>query len=115
MITSLVATINDFAVAGSIARPSSPAERSDIEIRAVGPFERLIQITRSNDRLLIELAAAKRKLRQARDYQFDPDSHVALGNALVAHARKGQVRVLARLRENRLEALRLLASGSVGR
>lgn len=103
----LVGVGMDVAVAGS-ARLGRRARR---DAAAVGPFERLVQITRSNDDLLGELAVARRRVARAEAYAVDPRSRGRLGRALVAHARERQAAILDRLRANRREAMAILAGG----
>jgi hypothetical protein len=75
---------------------------------ADNPLARLIRIVRQNDELLGRLEVQGRRLARARDYAADPESNPALGEALVAHARRGFVHILSVLRANRAEALEIL-------
>ncbi len=106
----------DIAFTGS-TRPIShqyprPCEE---QATATNPLERLIQLTRSNDRLVVQLKKARRRLGQAIEFASDPKSGGDLAISLVALAQKNQTRVLKQLRANRHEALELLAGLSAGR
>ena len=99
------------AVTGS-ARGRGPCGRSAPRPPAgprPGPLERLIEITRSNDLLMVQLAEARRRVGQAERYAADPGSRGALAGALVANARRRRGEILDRLAANRAEALALLA------
>ncbi len=110
MMTTLntPATRDQFAFAGSAA---GRGRTGRVDHSGGNSLTRLIEITRSNDRLVVELAAAQHRFAQAIAYVADPKSRPQLAAALVAHARKKQTAVLDQLRLNRSEALRILASG----
>ena len=97
---------NEIAFVGKSTWESSQSPGRPAEINLL---ELLIELTRSNDRLVDELATAQQRLGQAIDYAGDSRSRAALGKALVVHARKRQMKVAAQLRANRAKALALLA------
>lgn len=75
------------------------------------PLRRLVEIARSNDLLLAQLAEARRRTEQAEGFAADARARVALGSALVAHARRRRSEILVRLAANRREAVAILAGG----
>lgn len=79
------------------------------------PIEQMIQLRRSNDRLVDELKQARHRLSQAMEFARDQKSGGNLAISLVAHTRKNHTRVLKRLRANRFQALELLARLAVER
>ena len=85
------------------------------EASATNPLEQLVQLRRSNDRLVVELKQARRRLGQAMEFAGDPKSGGNLAITLVVHTRKNHTRVLKQLRANRLQALELLAQLAVER
>lgn len=104
-------------ISAPIAVTGAKSARTQVECsgeaaRATNPFERLVQIIQSNDRLLAELRRAERRLEQAIAYTSDPDSARDLGTALLAHARQKRARLVTQLRSNRTEALAILAGES---
>ena len=101
-----VCAANKIAFVGKTSHESS---RSQDRAEEINLLELLIELTRSNDRLVDELATAQKRLGQAIDYAGDSRSRAELGKALVVHARKRQMKVAAQLRANRAEAFALLA------
>ncbi len=98
-----------FALAGSV--PPRPVLVRRSTAPAANPFERLIQITRSNDRLVAELGQARRRLGQAVAYASDPESRLDLAQPwwpMPGKSSPGPRPAPA----NRSEAVAILASGA---
>ncbi len=72
-------------------------------------LERLIQIMRSNERLMADLAASRERIDRARAYLDAPGSNARFGSAHLDRCRGKHSAILAGLRANRIEALDLLA------
>ena len=106
MISQSTCREKKIAFVGKKDRQTSqtPDQTSGINV-----LERLIQLTRSNDRLVAELATAHHRLGQAIEYAGESRTRAVLGATLVEHARKKQAKVSAQLRANRIESLALLA------
>ncbi len=97
--------------AGSAKVRRRPDDRAD----SGNPLERLVEIMRSNDRLMGELAASRERIDRARAYLDAPGSNARFGSAHLDRCRARHSAILAWLRANRIEALALLApSGSEG-
>jgi hypothetical protein len=79
---------------------------------ASNPLERLAQLVHSNDRLMDELTTSRARIVSARAYLDRPESNVKFGSAHLERCRTRHSGILAQLRANRIEALRLLGDGS---
>lgn len=117
MVTNLVSVERESAFAGSAAfREATRAGRSAGQASfADNPLEELIQLTRSNDDLLAQIKAARRRLGQALAYAADPEARHDLGTALVCLALRKQMRLESRLRANRSQGLTILAGMATSR
>jgi hypothetical protein len=79
---------------------------------ATNPLERLAQLVHSNDRLMDELTTSRARIVSARSYLDRPGCNVQFGSAHLERCRTRHSGILAQLRANRIEALRLLGEGS---
>ncbi len=114
MIPDAICLNSNIAFTGSASSTSCPCfDPRDEQELATNPLERLIQLTQSNDRLVVQWKKARRRLGRAVEFASDPKSGSDLAISLVAHAQKHQTRVLKQLRANRHEALELLARISI--
>lgn len=74
-----------------------------------GPFHRLVQIYRENERLLGELDTVRSRTRDALTYRSRSGGTAVLADARLAQLRAKRSGLLALLRSNRIEALDILA------
>jgi hypothetical protein len=79
---------------------------------AANPLERLAQLVNSNDRLMDELTTSRARIVSARNYLDRPGCNARFGKAHLERCRDRHSGILAQLRANRIEALRLLAEGN---
>ena len=114
-------TLNAISSVGNIAYPGWHFKNPDLGMAppkawksSINLLERLIQITQSNDQLVIELTRARRRIARSLEYANDPNSGPSLTAALMAFARKKEAQVLDQVRANRFEALEILAWAATG-
>ena len=81
---------------------------------AANPLERLAQLVNSNERLMDELATSRLRVSDARAYLDAPGCNARFGEAHLDRCRVRHSGILAQLRANRIEALRLLGEGGSG-
>lgn len=72
------------------------------------PLERLAQLVNSNDRLMDELTTSRARIDAARAYLDSPGCNDRFGSAHLDRCRARHSGILAQLRANRIESLRLL-------
>lgn len=75
---------------------------------ASNPLERLAQLVNANDRLMDELTTSRARIVSARAYLDRPGCNTRFGSAHLERCRTRHSGILAQLRANRIEALRLL-------
>jgi hypothetical protein len=89
--------------------PSHPLARLDPVAPAVAnPLERLAQLVIANDRLIDDLARSRSRIIAALTYLDEPGCNSRFGSAHLERCRNRHALILAQLRANRIEALRLL-------
>jgi len=76
------------------------------------PLERLAHLVNSNDRLMDELTTSRARIDAARIYLDSPGCNDRFGSAHLDRCRARHSGILAQLRANRIEALRLLGEGA---
>jgi len=94
--------------------PAQPDQAGPSFGGACNPLERLTQLVHSNDRLMDELTTSRARIMAARAYLDRPGCNTRFGSAHLERCRNRHSGILAQLRANRIEALRLLGEkGSV--
>jgi hypothetical protein len=88
--------------------PSRPGRIEQAHAVAPNPLERLSQLMISNDRLMDELTTSRARIVAARSYLDRPGCNARFGSAHHDRCRARHSSILAQLRANRIEALRLL-------
>jgi hypothetical protein len=78
---------------------------------ASNPLERLAQLVNANDWLMDELTTSRARIVSARAYLDRPGCNTRFGSAHLERCRARHSGILAQLRANRIEALRLLGEG----
>jgi hypothetical protein len=78
---------------------------------ASNSLERLAQLMIANDRLMDELVTSRARIVAARAYLDRPECNPRFGSAHLERSRLKHSGILAQLRANRIEALRLLGDG----
>ncbi len=92
--------------------PSTPGRARSVEPVTVNPFERLTQLVLANDRLIEELASSRLRIDAALVYLDDPNCNARFGSIHLERCQVRHRRILAQLRTNRIEAMRLLGAPS---
>jgi hypothetical protein len=88
-----------------------PAWVERVPLVALNPLERLAQLVNSNDWLMDELTTSRARIVSARAYLDRPGCNTRFGSAHLERCRAKHSGILAQLRANRIEALRLLGEG----
>jgi hypothetical protein len=88
-----------------------PARAEQDPAVASNPLERLAQLVNANDRLMDELTTSRARIVSARAYLDRPGCNTRFGSAHLERCRGRHSGILAQLRANRIEALRLLGEG----
>ena len=99
------------APAGFPFPTTGPTQVRPGPVIASNPLERLAQLVIANDRLMDDLAASRARIVSARAYLDSPECNPRFGSAHLERCRARHSGVLAQLRANRIEALRLLGDG----
>ena len=81
---------------------------SSIPIVAANPLERLAHLVRTNNALMDELTLSRARIVSAQAYLDRPGGNIPFGKAHLDRCRRKHSGVLALLRANRIESLRLL-------
>jgi uncharacterized membrane protein len=100
--------------ADSQFQPTNPGRPDRAELTpsvASNPLERLAQLVNANDRLMDELTTSRARIVAARAYLDRPGCNARFGSAHLERSRGRHSGILAQLRANRIEALRLLGEG----
>jgi hypothetical protein len=94
--------------------PARPTRLEQGPTVASNPLERLAQLVNSNDWLMDELTTSRARIVSARAYLDRPGCNARFGSAHLERCRTRHSGILAQLRANRIEALRLLGEGGSG-
>jgi hypothetical protein len=106
--------VREFSATDLFAR-SSPDRLTPPASSATNPLERLAQLVIANDRLMDELTTSRARIVSARAYLDRPGCNVSFGSAHLERCRDKHAGILAQLRANRIESLRLLGEGNSAR
>jgi hypothetical protein len=101
-------------LADSQSRPTTqgrPDRAEPTPAVASNPLERLSQLVNANDRLMDELTTSRARIVAARAYLDRPGCNARFGSAHLERSRGRHSGILAQLRANRIESLRLLGEG----
>jgi hypothetical protein len=100
--------ISSLAEALAAERPAPAGETGSGLEAAVGDFDRMVKLLRSNEQLFGKLEDVSRRLDEVRSYLAEDDCNVTLARECHRYWRTRHSGVLTQLRANRVEARRLL-------